>query len=283
MPVDPQQSRQLFQRLSRHAGELARNPVPENVHRFRIYSRRVETLLDDLVAQPRRNQRKLLKLLGRLRKKAGRVRDLDVQISALRTLRIPQEPARKSQLMRSLVDERAKRDKKLPKIFDERTIAEIRKRVKRAARSLDIPPEAAPVALAIGKIDAIGANQVSVTEKTLHRYRIEGKRARYLAELAGKTPEAVPVIEQLKRLQDALGDWHDWLQLTATAEELFDGVQESALVSALRNITRAKFRQGVNVLTEVRASLMTAKPTEAPSVGVRKPLARAARVTAAVA
>jgi CHAD domain-containing protein len=280
MPIDQQQSRVVFEKLSRHAGELARNSAPENVHRFRIYSRRVEALVDDLVARPRRNQRKLLKLLGRLRKKAGRVRDLDVQISALRTLRIPQEAARKSKLMRSLVDERAKRERKLSKSFNASTVAEIRKRVKRAARNLDIA-DAAPVALAVGKIAAIGADQVSVTEKTLHRYRIAGKRARYLAELAGKTPDAVRVIDQLKRLQDALGDWHDWLQLTATAEELFGGMRESTLVSALRNITRAKFRYGVHVLSEVRASLITGKTAGPSSESMPKPLARVAQATAA--
>jgi CHAD domain-containing protein len=278
MPVDQQQSRLVFERLNRHSSKLAKNPVPENVHRFRIYSRRVETLLDDL-AEPRRNQRKLLKLLGRLRKKAGRVRDLDVQISALRTLKIPQEPERKSQLMRSLVDERAKREKKLPKVFTRKTIAEIRKRGKRAARSLNIPADRDPATLAIGRMAELGRDQAWATEKTLHRYRIAGKRARYLAEFGDKTPEAVRVIEQLKRLQDALGDWHDWLQLTARAEELFGGVQESALVSALRNITRAKFRQGVNVLTDLRASLIAKKP--AAALPVRKPLARAAHATAA--
>jgi CHAD domain-containing protein len=281
MPVDQQQSRLVFERLNRHSSKLAKDPVPENVHRFRIYSRRVETLLDDLAVQPRRSQRKLLKLLGRLRKKAGRVRDLDVQISALRTLKIPQEPGRKSQLMRSLVDERAKREKKLPKIFTSKTIAEIRKRVKRAARSLDISADRDPVTLAIGKIAELGADPVSATEKTLHRYRIAGKRARYLAEFADKTPQGVRVIEQLKRLQDALGDWHDWLQLTDRAEELFGGVQESALVSALRNITRAKFRQGVHVLSDVRASLTAKQPAPSPPVPLRRPVARAARATAA--
>ncbi len=44
------------------------------------------------------------------------------------------------------------------------------------------------------------------------------------------------------------------------AEKLFGGVQDSALVSALRNITRAKFRQAVNTLTETRTALAGKKP-----------------------
>ena len=41
-------------------------------------------LVADLSLEQGRNDKKLLKLLGRLRKKAGRVRDLDVEIAALR-------------------------------------------------------------------------------------------------------------------------------------------------------------------------------------------------------
>ena len=92
------------------------------------------------------NDKKLLKLLGRLRKKAGRVRDLDVQSAALRSLKIPQEPGRKSQLMRTLAEERAKREKKLVKSLDKQTIAEVRKRLKRTAASLEIPRNADPLA-----------------------------------------------------------------------------------------------------------------------------------------
>jgi len=95
--------------------KLASKPSPENVHKFRTSSRRVEVLVSDLAGSRNGNDKKLLKLLGRLRKKAGRVRDLDVQSVALRSLKIPQEPQRKSQLLRTLAEERARREKKLAK------------------------------------------------------------------------------------------------------------------------------------------------------------------------
>jgi len=79
--------------------KLASKPSPENVHKFRTSSRRVEVLVSDLAGSRNGNDKKLLKLLGRLRKKAGRVRDLDVQSVALRSLKIPQEPQRKSQTL----------------------------------------------------------------------------------------------------------------------------------------------------------------------------------------
>src|SRR5437870_7432706 len=138
MPVDEAQSRAVFQKLSRQLSKLANKPAASNVHKFRTYSRRVEALVEALVANPKRKDKKLLKLLARLRKKAGRVRDLDVQIASLRTLKISQEPRRKSQLLRHLNEDRAKKEKKLAANFDKQTVRELRKRLKRAASELEI-------------------------------------------------------------------------------------------------------------------------------------------------
>src|ERR1700690_3686362 len=102
MSVDHKRSRLAFQKLNRQLGKLSTKPAPANVHKFRTYGRRVEALLEALVPHPNRNDKKLLKLLARLRKKAGRVRDLDVQISALRNLKISQEAVAKSQLIHTL-------------------------------------------------------------------------------------------------------------------------------------------------------------------------------------
>ncbi|MBZ5597147.1 MAG: CHAD domain-containing protein [Acidobacteriia bacterium] len=271
MPVDEEQSRLAIQRLNRQLTKLARKPAPESVHKFRTYGRRVETWLDELVSQPSRNDKKLLKLLSRLRKKAGRVRDLDVQIVSLRNLKIPSESNRKAQLLRTLAEERNWREKKLAKAFDPETISELHRRLKRAASNAEISKNADPLGLAMRQLAQLGRDHAPLTEKTLHQYRIVGKRARYLAELAGKDPEAERFVSQLKRMQDVLGDWHDWLKLTQRAEELFGGIQDSALVAALRNVTGAKFRQGVDVLSETRAALSAKKPVAEAALGRRTP------------
>jgi len=253
--------------------------MPENVHGFRTSSRRVEALLGELVPDPGRNEQKLLKLLARLRKKAGRVRDLDVQVAALRTLRIPQEPARKSQLMRTLLEERSRREKKLVRAFDKDTVREARKRLKRAAGDLNIPKDSDPLAIALQQLAQLGSDHAPLTEETLHRYRIEGKRVRYLAELAGKNATAQRVIEQLKRMQDLIGDWHDWLRLAQRAEEVLGGAQDSALVAALQNVTRATFRHAVGALSETRAALSGKRPTST----VSRPAGQDTRRSTAVA
>lgn len=276
MSLDQKRSRLAFQKLNRQLNKLSAKPAPESVHKFRTYGRRIEALLDALVAHPNRNDRKLLKLLARLRKKAGRVRDLDVQISSLRGLKVPQEAAQKAELIKALVEERREREKKLARAFDPETLSDLRRRLKRAADD-EIPLTADPLAIALRQLEVLARDRAPLTEKTLHRYRIAGKRARYLAELAGETPAAVRVVDLLKRMQDALGDWHDWLKLTQRAEALFGSATDSALVVALRNVTRTKFRLAVDILAETRIALSQAKSPLSAAVSDRKiPVATAA-------
>jgi CHAD domain-containing protein len=283
MPVDQSRTRLNFEKLSRQLAEIKKKAAADNVHRFRTYSRRVETLLSELVPEPARNERQLVKLLGRLRKKAGRVRDLDVQIGALRSLKIPQEPGRKSQLLRSLAEDRVRREKKLVKIFRGDAVREVRKRVKRARNRVQIPASADPLALAVQKIVQLNVEHPALTNDVLHQYRIMGKRARYLAELATKSPESEQFLERITRMQDMLGDWHDWLQLTQRAEKLFKNVDRSPLMAALRNVSRAKFRQSVEILSETRAALASKKPAHVQSAHVKKAPSEETPVQAAVA
>jgi CHAD domain-containing protein len=272
MAVDQERSRLVFRKLSRQLSKLGAKPAPESVHKFRTCSRRVEALLDELILEPNRNDKKLLRELARLRGKAGRVRDLDVQIACLRSLKISREPARKTQLLRLLAEERARCERRLLKAFSEDTVRELRQRLKRAARAAEIPAGRDALGLAMHRLAELRRAPVPLTEKIMHQYRIVGKRARYLAELDPNDPRARSLVEQLKRMQDAIGDWHDWLKLTLKAEKLLDEVPSSPLLAALRNVTRAKFRQAVDALSEMRVMLSAKKPVAVEMSAPRKPV-----------
>jgi CHAD domain-containing protein len=284
MPIDPKRSRQTFQRLGRELTKLVKKPAPESVHKFRTNSRRVEALLSEVVVESHRNDEKLLRLLARLRKKAGRVRDLDVEITSLRSLKVPGGNGHKVQFMDALVEERTQREKKLARAFDRETANEIRRRLKRAATRMKISSDTEPLVLTLAKLAQLGRDHVPLTEKTLHQYRIIGKRARYIAELSDNQPEARRVVENLKHMQDVIGDWHDWLKLTQKAEKLLGDVRDSALVAMLRNVTQAKFRQSLEAVAEIRTELAgkILRSSSAQSTQTRKPsrdeVARAAAV-----
>jgi len=252
MSVDPKRSRFVFQRLERDLVKLSSKPRADNVHGFRTATRRLQILLGELSPKLDRSQKKLLKLLGRIRKRAGKVRDLDVQLAALRGLKVPREPRRKTQLVNHLIELRGRQEKKLRKAVGKETVREIRKRLKRAAKSFN--PEAGrdPLLVARGMLAKINRSDAPVTEALLHQYRILSKRARYAAEFANESTEAEQFIAGVKRVQDALGDWHDWLTLTQTAGENLGEVRESPMVAELHNVTGAKFRLAVALLSHMR-------------------------------
>lgn len=268
MPIAPKRSRMVFQKLEQDLVKLSSKPRAENVHRFRTGTRRLQILLGELSPKLDRSQKKLLKMLGRIRKRAGKVRDLDVQLAALRALKMPREPRRKTQLVNHLIELRAEQEKKLRKAVEEDTVREIRKRLKRASKNLKPEASRDPLAVARGMLERINREDAPVTEAMLHQYRILSKRARYAAEFAGQSAEATRFIAMLKRMQDVLGDWHDWLTLTQTASEHLGDVRESPLVAELRNVTGAKFRHAVAVLSQIRAA-HAPKPTAAAGVPAR--------------
>jgi CHAD domain-containing protein len=248
MSIAPERSKAVFQKTERDLVRLSSDQRPETVHSYRTTTRRLQTLLEELIPERDRNQKKLLKMLGRIRKRAGKVRDLDVQLAALRSLKIPQEPRRKTQLTRELLELRAKHEKKLRKMLTKEDVREIRKRLKRAAKEVTLETSRDSLALAREMLAKVSHPAGPVSEATLHQYRIVIKRARYAAEFAPKSPESTRFIAELKRLQDAIGHWHDWLTLTHTATARLGEVNQSSLVAALYNVTGGKFRQAVAVL-----------------------------------
>jgi CHAD domain-containing protein len=264
MSMAPKRSRVVFEKLEQDLVKLSSKPRAENVHRFRTGTRRLQILLGELSPRLDRSQKKLLKLLGRIRKRAGKVRDLDVQLAALRSLKMPREPRRKTQLVNHLIELRGRREKKLRKAVEEGTVRDIRKRLRRASRNFNPEMSRDPLAIAREMLEEIGRGNPPVTEPLLHQYRILSKRARYAAEFAEPSTEAEQFIADLKRMQDVLGDWHDWLTLTQTAGEHFGEVRDSSLVAELHNVTRAKFHHAVALLSQLRGPRGPAKPAPGP-------------------
>jgi CHAD domain-containing protein len=265
--------------VSRYIGRLGKGAVSADVHRFRTNGRRVETLISELTPESR-NRKKLLKLLRKLRKKAGKLRDLDVQIAFLENLKIPDRQNHRAQLLDALVAERGRRSRKLPKSFDEKLIRELRKRLRRARAAVKLE-SLNPLRLAFERLpDPSG---VELGEKALHAFRIEAKRARYLAEIAD-TSHANEFVQQLKHAQDVIGEWHDVLKLKQEAFSRFGSVSESTLVAALDNIARARFRRARAALAETLANLAErGGPVPLKTVGRSEPVAEPIAQHASVA
>jgi len=181
-----------------------------------------------------------------LRKRAGKLRDLDVQISFLEELKVPDRQNHRAQLLEKLAEEKAKRTKKLAAMFDGASLRKLRNRLRKVSGEMNLG-RIDPLRMAFAQLPR--PTSANLSEKELHACRIAAKRARYLAELSDSAT-AKTFIEELKRAQDAVGEWHDVLKLTERAEKLFGGVRDSALVAVLQNVTRARFRRASSSLLD---------------------------------
>lgn len=270
MAIDAERCRAVFQKLDGDLMKLGSKPSAKRVHGFRTDTRRIQILLTELSSKLDRSGKKLLKQLNSIRKRAGKLRDLDVQLTALRNLKVPREPRRKTQLINDLIDLRAKQEKKLRASTDDQTIRELRKRLKRSAKRFK--PESArdPLRVANAMLDRFHASHDPLNEALMHEFRILSKRARYAAEFAAPAESAEAFIEEIKRVQDALGDWHDWLILTQTASKELGEVRESPLVAELHNVTGAKYRHATAVLSQLRRE-QASLPKPAAQMPARAP------------
>jgi len=269
MAIKPERCRLVFRKVDRDLEKLAARQPAETVHSFRTSTRRLQTFLEELISDPTRKQRKLLKMLRGIRKQAGKVRDLDVQLAALRSLKMPLEPRRKTQLLEGLLELRAIQQKKLRKTLTKEVAREVRKQLKRAVKEIELKTSRDPLAAAREILARVAPPNRPLTEDELHRCRILVKRARYAAEFAPDSPAATQFIAQLKRLQDIVGNWHDWLTLTHTASERLGGVNQSPLVAVLHNVTGGKLRQATAAIEASPALQTSPKPVSAPAS--RKP------------
>ena len=269
--IDQERTQGLFRRLDLLLSRTGAAPTPERVHQVRTTARRLEAVLEIVYPEPTKRIAKLLDGLKRLRRRAGAVRDLDVQSAALRTLKIGREAERKTRLLAALADSRSSREAQFQRVIQSRKTEKLRKRLQVTAAEMaqaSVPPEQNghnwppvwidfdPVAASLRMFARLARQTKAITSDNIHSYRTSCKRIRYVAEMAGSSPESKRVVGLLKRVQDSIGDWHDWLTLTVTAEELFSHSLDSAMVSALRNIANAKFVEARAVAADSRRELM---------------------------
>ena len=281
MASNQNRTQALFEKLQQ-ISRLSSGAGPEVVHQLRTTIRRIETVVGAR-PEPGRNEKKLLKQLRRLRRRAGKVRDLDVQIEALRSLGLEGITRDRARVVSFLQQARAKQERKLQRSFQDEADSGLRKRLRRASdhlqQELPKPAELQPaqgrlLSAALDKFAAAVKRRPTLTEENLHAFRIDCKRARYLAEMAGEGPGVTEVIEQLKGIQDSIGAWHDWLTATATAKSVLSPAGQLPLLSALRTGTRAKYLEALRITAGAKRILLEmreAKPELGKSPGSAVP------------
>jgi CHAD domain-containing protein len=254
MAIASKRDNVIFKKAERDLLRLREGYQPDVVHNFRTTTMRLQVLFEEIAPAGHGKHKKLMKAMTRIRKRAGRIRDIDVQLAALRSLKVPVEPRRKTQLMHRLIELRHKQEKKIGKLLKKKDVADISKRLRRISKSVELETDNRPLDIARRMLASIIDRNTRLDEDQLHRCRVTVKRARYAAEFAPKSAATDQFIAQLKTLQDALGRWHDWFTLTNTARHELGEIHQSSLVAALHNVTRGKFRDAAAELNSLLAT-----------------------------
>lgn len=116
----------------------------------------------------------------------------------------------------------------------------------------------------------------------LHDFRKGAKKARYVAELAAQGDKhADAIAKTLKKLQDEIGDWHDWLVLADEAHAAL-GDEETELAALIESEREKHFVAAMKTAAKLRGRLMGEwlATSRRPVVSARARPAAAKRATA---
>jgi CHAD domain-containing protein len=244
----------------------AADPRKDAVHALRTGTRRLEAQIELLgmargLPSHQPPAEAFLKRLAKLRRHAGRVRDLDVHKHLLKKelppllAALPERRALKKDVARMYEDLRRRRRRRAHKLQTQLRGEQTKVTAALEALMQALEPAEERDFSAATLLDHVRQNvQRKIEaehrhpgEETLHELRKSAKRARYQAEAVGSAAGEAAA-RRYERLQDAGGAWHDLLDLGRIAcEEL--GTHH-ALVEVLAQACSAKLDVYTDLLEE---------------------------------
>lgn len=260
----------LLALLEKMTGEAS----SDDVHKLRTSVRRIEVRLGH--CSP-----KVAKSLRALRKKAGKVRDIDVHLGLLKSSLFT--PATKSAAIASSVRDELRRILNSNRERDQKSLLRL---VARAAPLLESRlPKAVHRAIR-PEPDAAAARQLTISARRhylqwthsipdagapLHRLRIDAKKLRYSLEPLAAFPDASEMAEHLKQVQDAIGSWHDWATLLELAGQKLRSASSESAFAALEARTTREFNKAHRTAERVRQWMIVTKSPASPTRGHSSP------------
>ena len=261
MALDTNELQKPFQKLRKNLKRFPRNAGVDQVHKLRTHSRRVESVIAARTDDPNRRERRLLKLIAAVRKRAGKVRDMDVLTSFADSLPMLEGEEECKTLL--LEDLGATRKRHARKLFRKTrsTGGRLRRKLKRSESRLaqSLQPEAE--ASAAGRRAASEALDISaqlaeierLDRRNLHEYRLTVKHLRNILQFANEHQADQELIEDLKETKDAIGEWHDWEMLADIAAKVTSGHSRCKLMSRIRQIVREHYEKAQKSGLELQA------------------------------
>src|SRR4051812_37464947 len=258
MAIEAQKIHKSLRRLRKLAVKLPKDPSPEKVHKLRTSARKLEATFSALALDSQKNERQLIKGLRTIRKRAGKVRDLDVLTGDLTTVHVDGETECQVRLLEHLGGERQRQAGKLRKLVGNNR-SDLKTRLRKASARLDkqiekVEPDAASLAAAESlRLSSELEFPKRLNKRNLHPYRLKLKQLRYVLELSTDHPKFV---DDLGEAKDAIGDWHDWEELLAIANQVLDHGTSCKLMRKLKETADSKFAHALRVAENLRSTYL---------------------------
>jgi CHAD domain-containing protein len=275
MALDVDRAEKPLRKLRKLLRKMPAPPSADDIHDLRTNSRRIEASLHALSLDSTKNCRRILKHVSRLRKRAGKVRDMDVLKDYLASVSCRKDEKECSvQLLEHLGARRRKHAKK----FDsarEQYAPELNKRLKQTSQEMKkalLPDEKKDRKKDSDKTTSGAEMNVDVTasalklltelneparlgKTTLHPYRLKVKELRNLLQMAEKSDDQ-KFVQSLGEVKDLIGEWHDWEELISIAREVLTHRPKCQLMEELRRIANTKYRDALALAESMRKKFL---------------------------
>ena len=260
MALDRKRLLKPVKKLRKLVNKIGRQPPPEKVHDLRTNTRQLEAILEVLSLDQQGMGRSMMKDLGRFRKRAGKVRDMDVFTRYASTVQLQGEDECAIQLLEHLGAQRRKYAKKLfvevkrlgPQLQKnlKRTTVVLAQCIRQNGDALAGNAVAANAAATAVKLAVQLRTPQHLGRESLHSYRLKIKELRDVLQMAAGT--APKFVDDLGQVKNAIGEWHDWEELISAAQKALDHGSRCALLAELKRITRRKYDHALSLAQALR-------------------------------
>ncbi|MGA2754054.1 MAG: CHAD domain-containing protein [Terracidiphilus sp.] len=269
MAEELERARKAVRELSKTLKSLPMDPPPEEIHKLRTTTRRVEAIVSVLGHVEGKESRRVLKSIEPIRKAAGGVREMDVMIVNARKLERYVAGDSLTRLLEHLQIARQQNAEVLRRVLGRRRdlARENLKQYSRLIRTA-LAPEKEAVSLnglpahlqegvhsaAIKVVRELG-EWPPLDADNVHAFRLKVKELRYILQLSADADSGL--VETLGNVQRLIGDWHDWQQLEQIARKLLNMKRDGTLLTRIGETSRRRLSRALTAANALRGKYLT--------------------------
>ena len=270
MALDADRIQEPAKKIRKLLKKMPAQPTPDEIHKFRTNARRIETSMEVLSFDSKRAGRKVSKRIAKLRKRAGKIRDMDVLIGYVSALDFPDSENECSvQLLEYLGAQRKEQVKKFQVVRRNsssqllrrirRTWKKMKAAVEKGATANGQTPSGKAAASALALLSAL-KQPARLNKTNLHPYRLKVKELRNILQAAANVSDE-NFIDTLGDVKDAIGEWHDWQVLVTIAKDVLDHRRGCRLGEQLRRTAENKFQEALMKAQNMRRHYLRVSTT----------------------